>query len=153
MPLNKAFEGREFPASVPFEATAESIREFADAIGDPNPVYRDPSAAKAAGLAGVIAPPTYLTKMNFIQGANAAIFDPELGLNYAMVVHGEQEYRFSRPVRAGDVLVGTPKVASIYAKGRNEFLVTETTISTVSGEQVAVATSTIVSRGTAPQEG
>lgn len=153
MPLNKAFEGREFPASSAFEVTPESIREFADAIGDPNPVYRDASAAKAAGFSGVIAPPTYLTKMNFVAGANAAIFDPDLGLNYAMVVHGEQEYRFTRPVRAGDVLVGTPKVASIFAKGRNEFLVTETAIATVDGDPVAVATSTIVSRGTAPQEG
>jgi len=153
MPLNKAFEGKEFPASSAFEASADSIREFADAIGDPNPVYRDESAAKAAGLPGVIAPPTYLTKMNFIAGANAAIFDPELGLNYAMVVHGEQEYRFTRPVLAGDVLVGKPKVAAIFAKGRNEFLVTETAIETTDGEPVAVATSTIVSRGTAPQEG
>jgi acyl dehydratase len=153
MPLNKAFEGREFPASSEFSVTADSIREFADAIGDPNPVYRDESAAKAAGSTGIIAPPTYLTKMNFVAGANTAIFDPDLGLNYAMVVHGEQEYRFTRPVRAGDVLVGKPKVAAIYAKGRNEFLVTETTIETIGGEPVAVATSTIVSRGTASQEG
>jgi acyl dehydratase len=153
MPLNRSFEGREYGKTPSFEVTAESIVDFADAIGDSNPVYRDENAAKAAGYPGIIAPPTYLTKLNFQPGANEAILDPDLGLNYAMVVHGEQEYRFTRPVRAGDVLIGKPRVAGIAAKGRNEYLVMETDIETESGEAVAVAVSTIVSRGTAPQEG
>lgn len=152
MPLNKAFEGREFPAPPPYEVTADSIRGFADAIGDPNPIYRDPAAAKEAGHDDVIAPPTYLTKLNFIYGP-AVLGDPDLGLNYALVVHGEQEYEFTRPVRAGDVLIAKPKISAIYAKGRNEFMVTEAVIETQGGEHVAVARSTIVSRGTAPQEG
>jgi acyl dehydratase len=150
MPLNKEFIGREFPANEPYEVTAESIREFADAIGDPNPVYRDAAAAKAAGQPAVIAPPTYLTKLNFLYGV-AMLADPALGLNYAMVVHGDQQYTFKRPVRAGDVLVGKPRISSIFAKGRNEFLVTEASIETADGEKVAVATSTIVSRGTAEE--
>jgi acyl dehydratase len=152
MPLNKSFEGREFPAAAPYEVTVESIREFADAIGDPNPLYRDEAAAKEAGYEAIIAPPTYLTKLNFIYSAQMML-DPDLGLNYALVVHGEQEYEYRRPVKAGDVLVATPKIASITAKGRNELLVTEAVIRTADGEQVAVARSTIVSRGTAPQEG
>jgi acyl dehydratase len=152
MPLNKAFEGREFAESPPYEVTAESIRQFADAIGDPNPLYRDETAAKEAGYDAIIAPPTYLTKLNFIYSAEMML-DPDLGLNYAMVVHGEQEYEYRRPVKAGDVLVAKPKIASIAARGRNELLVTEAVVSTTAGEQVAVARSTIVSRGTAPQEG
>jgi len=152
MPLNKAFEGREFAESPPYEVTAESIREFADAIGDPNPLYRDETAAKEAGYDAIIAPPTYLTKLNFIYSAEMML-DPDLGLNYALVVHGEQEYEYRRPVKAGDVLVAKPKIASIEAKGRNELLVSEAVVSTTAGEQVAVARSTIVSRGTAPQEG
>ena len=152
MPLNKEFEGREFPPNDPYTVTADSIREFADSIGDPNPVYRDEGAAKAAGQPAVIAPPTYLTKLNFLYGV-AMLADPARGLNYAMVVHGDQEYTFTRPVRAGDVLIGRPRISKILAKGRNEFLVTEASIETTSGEKIAVATSTIVSRGTAPQEG
>jgi len=152
MPLNKAFEGREFAESPPYEVTPESIREFADAIGDPNPLYRDETAAKEGGYDAIIAPPTYLTKLNFIYSAEMML-DPDLGLNYALVVHGEQEYEYRRPVKAGDVLVAKPKIASITAKGRNELLVTEAVVSTTAGEQVAVARSTIVSRGTAPQEG
>jgi acyl dehydratase len=139
MPLNQSFEGREFPPPPPYEVTPESIAEFADAIGDPNPAYRGK---------GAIAPPTYLTKLNFIYGPSV-LGDPELGLNYALVVHGEQEYEFRRPVRAGDVLVAKPRISKIFAKGRNEFMVTEAAIETEEGEKVAVARSTIVSRGTA----
>ncbi len=139
MPLNKAFEGREFPATEPFEVTPASIAEFAGAIGDPDPAYRGDDA---------IAPPTYLTKLNFIYGPQM-MGDPELGLNYAMVVHGSQEYEFTRPVRAGDRLIAKPRISQIFAKGRNEFMVTEASIETESGEKVCIARSTIVSRGTA----
>jgi acyl dehydratase len=152
MPLNKEFEGREFPETEPYEVTAESIREFADAVGDPSPLYRNETAAKEAGYEAVIAPPTYLTKLNFIYGPQMML-DPDLGLNYALVVHGEQEYEYRRPVKAGDVLVAAPRISSIAARGRNELLVTEATIKTTNGETVAVARSTIISRGTAPQEG
>lgn len=151
MPLNKTLVGREFPASDSYEVTASSIAEFADAIGDPNPVFRDEGAATAAGHSGVIAPPTYLTKLTFLYSPQI-VLDPELGLNYALVVHGEQEFELLRPIRAGDTLVGRPRIASITARGRNEFLVTEASIETAEGEQVAIARSTIVSRGTAPQE-
>lgn len=152
MPLNRSFEGREYPPSPPYAVTAESIREFADAIGDPNPVYREEAAAKAAGHRSVIAPPTYLTKLNFIYGPQM-LADPDLGLNYAMVVHGSQEYEFDRPVTAGDELVAKPRIGKIFAKGRNEFMITEATIESEAGEKIGVARSTIVSRGTAAQEG
>jgi acyl dehydratase len=148
VPLNRGFEGKEYPPSEPFEVTAESIAEFADAIGDPSPVYRDAKAARDAGHDAVIAPPTYLTKLNFMYSPQM-IVDPELGLNYAMVVHGEQEYIYDRPVKAGDVLVGKLRIVSIAAKGSNEFMVTEAAIETSQGERVALARSTIVSRGTA----
>lgn len=152
MPLNKALIGKEYPTSTPYEVGREKIREFATAIGDTHPVYMDEAAAKAAGYPDIIAPPTFLTVLNF-KYSPVIVADPELGLNYAMVVHGEQEYVLHRPVRAGDVLVGKPKIADITARGRNEFLFIEASIETTSGEKVATARTTIVSRGTAPQEG
>lgn len=152
MPLNKALIGKEYVVSEPFEVTAESIRQFAGATKDPNPVYHDEAAAKAAGYDTVIAPPTYLTKLSFLYSPQI-VLDQDLGLNYALVVHGEQEFEHLRPVKAGDMLIGRPRIADIYAKGRNEFLITEASIETISGEKVAIARSTIVSRGTAPQEG
>ena len=148
MPLNKAFEGKVFTTSEPWEVTAPDIRAFADAIGDPNPVYRDEAAAKEAGHDGIIAPPTFLIKMTF--SLDPSVFlDPELGLNLSMVVHGEQEFRFERPVKAGDRLTGTPKITSIATKGRNEFMVIDADVTTEDGELVCTMGNTIVSRGTA----
>ena len=148
MPLNKAFEGREFAAAPPYEVTAESIREFADSIGDPNPLYRDEAAAKEAGYEAIIAPPTYLTKLNFIYSAEMML-DPDLGLNYALVVHGEQEYEWERPVHVGETLRARPRIADIYARGPNEFLVIETEITDEKGGPIGVSRSTLLSRGTA----
>jgi acyl dehydratase len=77
------------------------------------------------------------------------VLDQELGLNYALVVHGEQEYDWRRPVRVGDVLSAVPRIADIYSRGPNEFLVIESEILDASGETVVVARSTLLSRGTA----
>jgi acyl dehydratase len=152
MPLNKALIGREYEPSSPYEVGREKIRDFAAAIDDRNPIYHDEAAAKAAGYPDIIAPPTFLTTLGFKFGPQV-VGDPELGLNYSMVVHGEQEFELLRPVRPGDVLVGKPKIIDISARGKNEFLTYEASIETTSGEKVAVARSIIVSRGTAPQEG
>lgn len=152
MALNTALIGKEYPPSAPYEVGREKIREFATAIGDFNPIYHDEAAARAAGYGDIIAPPTFLTILGFRFGP-ALVGDPELGLNYAMVVHGEQEFELRRPIQPGDVLVGRPTITDITARGRNELLYYEASIETPAGEQVAVARSTVVSRGTAPQEG
>jgi len=152
MALNAKLIGKEYPASTPYEVGREKIREFANAIGESNPIYTDENAAKAAGYSDIVAPPTFLTVLNF-KYSPQVIGDPELGLNYAFVVHGEQEYELHRPVVPGMRLVGKPRIADIAARGKNEYLYVEAVIETEDGEQVALARSTIVSRGTAPQEG
>lgn len=148
MPLNKALIGKEYPPSSPYEVGREKIREFAQAIGDPNPVYVDEVAAKEAGYADIIAPPTFLTVLNF-KYSPQVIGDPELGLDYSRVVHGEQEYVVHTPVVPGMRLVGKATLADVFAKGRNEFMIVEADIETTEGTKVATARSTIVSRGTA----
>ena len=152
MPLNPEFVGREYPASGTFEVGREHIRQFADAIGDPNPIYRDRAAAQAAGHPDVVAPPTFLTVLGFRFGGDSPVTDPALGLNYALVVHGEQKFELHRPVRAGDVLSGVSRVADIRAAGRNELMTMVTEVTDVAGERVATTTSTLVSRGTAPEK-
>jgi len=153
MPINRDFVGREYRAPDTYEVGREHIRAFADAIGDPSPVYRDPEAARAAGHPDVIAPPTFLTVLNFRFAANSPIVDPELGLDYSLVVHGEQGFELHRPVRAGDVLTSVARVTEIKDAGRNELMVTETEVTAADGERVATLRSTIVSRGTAaPKE-
>ena len=111
MPLNREFIGREYPVKETFEVGREHIRQFADAIGDRNPIYRDPSAAQAAGHPDVVAPPTFLTVLGFRFGADSPVLDPALGLDYSLVVHGEQKFELHRPVCAGDVLSTVSRVA------------------------------------------
>jgi len=151
MALNRDFIGRSFPPTEPYEVSRVKIREFADAIGDGNPLYRDQEAAKAAGYPDVIAPPTFPIVVSL---GNPALADPELGLNYAMVVHGEQRFEYTRPVRAGDVLTCTSTITEIKSIGneiksigKNEKMVIETDIKTVEGELVCRAYNTIVERG------
>ncbi len=81
----------------------EKIREFADAINDPNPAYRSVEAARALGHPDVVAPPTFPIVLTLTAG-HQVIFDPEAGIDYARVVHGEQRFVHDRPVHAGDVL-------------------------------------------------
>lgn len=147
------FVGRKYPVPDTFEVGREHIRSFALAIGDSNPLYLDTAAARAAGYADVIAPPTFLTTLGFRFRGDGPMSDPALGLNYAMVVHGEQRFRHSRPVVAGDVLSAVQQVGEIRTIGRNESLALEMEISDSDGKHVSTMVQMIVSRGTAaPKE-
>ncbi|WP_026414273.1 MaoC family dehydratase N-terminal domain-containing protein [Actinomadura oligospora] len=144
MAINREFIGRTFPPSEPYEVSRVKIREFADAIGDANPVYRDPEAARAAGHPDVIAPPTFPIVVSLGGGA---LGDPELGINFAMVVHGEQRFEYVRPVRAGDVVTCTSTITEIKAIGNNEKVDIVTEVRTAEGELVCKSYNTIVERG------
>ena len=146
MAINRDYLGRTFPAAAPYEVSRVKIAEFADAIGDPNPIYRDRAAAQAAGYADVIAPPTLAIVISMASSAQA-VADPGLGLNYAMVVHGEQRFEYSRQLMAGDVVTAQATISDIKEAGRNVLMTTETEIRTVDGEHVCTAHSTLVERG------
>lgn len=146
MGVNREFIGRSYPPSEPYEVAREKIREFADAIGDPNPVYRDRAAAQALGHPDIVAPPTFIVVMSMRIGSRA-VFDPDLGIDYSRVVHGEQRFAYARPVYAGDVLVGTLSIVDIRSAGRNELVTNQVEIETLAGEPVCTVSSTLVVRG------
>jgi acyl dehydratase len=146
MALNPQFIGRTYPAGPSYVVGREKIREFARAIGDTNPVYHDPEVAKALGYSDVIAPPTFAIVVS-LEAANAALFDPELGLDYSRVVHGEQTFSYTRPICAGDELIVTTVIENIRSKAGNDMITTKGIITTVAGEPVAIASSMLVSRG------
>ena len=146
MTLDPSYIGRTYPPSGPYEVGREKIREFADAIGDAHPVYRDPRAAQALGYDDVIAPPTFVIVLSARVGAQV-VFDPELGLDYSRVVHGEQRFVHNRPVRVGDRLVGVLTVDNIRTAAGNDILSTRVEIATDAGEPVATAYSKLVARG------
>jgi len=144
--INPAYAGRTFEPSEPYEVSRVKIAEFATAIGDSSPLCRDRAAAQAAGYPDVVAPPTFAI---VITAANSArlIVDPDLGVNYAMVVHGEQSFAYDRPLRAGDVVVAQTTIESIRPVRSLTTMATVTEISTVGGEHVCTAHSTLVERG------
>lgn len=148
MSLDPSFVGRTYPPSPPYEVGREKIREFARAIGDDNPLYVDPDAARAAGYRDVIAPPTFAIVIS-MDVSSQAIDDPELGLDYSKVVHGDQKFLYSRPITAGDQLVGVLRIDTIKSAAGNDFLTTSAELSTVEGEHVVTATGMLVARGTA----
>jgi acyl dehydratase len=146
MAINPDFLGKTFPPSEPYEVNRVKLAEFADAIGDPNPVYRYRAAAEEAGFPDVIAPPTFPIVIS-MASSSRALAQPGLNLNYAMVVHGEQRFEYSRPLHAGDVVTAQVTISDIRNVGRNSMMTTTTQISTVDGEYVCTAYSTLVERG------
>ena len=149
MALNQSLKGKEYQ-EVSFTLDRDRVTQFADAIGEDDPIYRDPAAARDAGFPEQVAPPTFATVLQ-IMTSGQAVVDPELGLDYSRVVHGEQEYEWRRPLVVGDVLKATPRIADIYAKKSNEFLVVEADIKDQKGDTVVISRSTLISRGTGGQ--
>ena len=146
MAINPDYVGRTFEPSEPYEVSRVKIAEFASAIGEPSPLCRDRGAARAAGYPDVIAPPTFAIVVTSASSAKL-VADPDLGVNYAMVVHGEQSFAHSRPLHAGDVVVAQSTIESINQVRNMTTMATVTEIRTVDGEHVCTARSTLVERG------
>jgi acyl dehydratase len=144
--INKDYLGRTFPATEPYEVSRVKIADFAEAIGDRNPLFTDAAAAQAAGYPDVIAPPTFPIVIT-MAASRAAIADPGLGINYAMVVHGEQRFTYSRPLHAGDVVVARSTISGIREVGSLTLVTTDTEIATTDGELVCTGYGTLVERG------
>jgi acyl dehydratase len=144
--INADYVGRTFEPSEPYEVSRVKIKEFADAIGEPSVLCRDRAAAQAAGYPDVIAPPTFAIVVGAASSARVT-HDPGLGVNYAMIVHGEQSFAHTRPLHAGDLVVSQTTVESIRPVGSMTTLTTVTQIRTVDGEHVCTARSTLVERG------
>jgi len=145
--LNRALKGRVY-APVSYTVEQDHVVRFAEAIGETAPVFRDRDAALQAGFAEQLAPPTFVTVMS-ISVSGQAVQDPELGLDYSRVVHGEMEYEWERPVLVGETLTAVPRIADVYARGPHEYLVLEAEIRDQDGAVVVRSRSTLLSRGTA----
>jgi acyl dehydratase len=148
MALDAGLVGRSYPPSAVYEVGREKIAEFATALSDPDPLYRDPEAARAAGHPDVIAPPTFAIVLSMGAG-NVVIEDPDVDIDYSRVVHGEQSFTHHRPIRAGDRLVATASIAAVRSVAGNDMLTTQVDLATEDGEPVCTATSLLVARGAA----
>lgn len=145
MPVNAEFVGRTYPPSPPYPVGAAKIREFAEAVGSSDPVHTDADAARALGYRDVIAPPTFAVLIA-MQCDAQLVTDPEAGIDYSRVVHGEQKFVHHRPITAGDDVVGVLHVDAVKAAGGHTMVTTRTEL-TAGGDDVCTAVSTLVIRG------
>ena len=146
MALDPGLVGRGYPPSAVYEVGRAKIAEFAAAIGDPDPVFRDAAAARASGHPDVIAPPTFAIVVS-LEAATSVLDDPDVALDYSRVVHGEQKFTHHRPIRAGDRLVATTTIDAVRSVAGNDLLTTRVDLATEDGEAVCTSTSMLVARG------
>jgi acyl dehydratase len=150
MALNPEFIGRVYPPGPSYVVGREKIREFATAIGDANPLSHDVDAARALGYSDVVAPPTFAVVIS-LRASGAVVRDPELGLDYSRVVHGEQRFQYARPIVAGDELVVSTTIEAIRTMAGNDMITTRGDITTLGGDPVVTTWALLVARG--PEEG
>lgn len=146
--MNRDLIGKVYPPAEPYQVGREKVREFAAAIGESSAICHEPAAARGAGYPDVVAPPTFAFALT-MRAMNEAMFDPDLGLVYAMAVHGAQHFAYRRPIVAGDEITVTCSIADIAVRGSNEVLTTRSDLTDADGELVATTSEVIVTRGTA----
>lgn len=132
MAVDQSLAGRTFPSTEPYEVSREKIVEFATATG-----------AKDDGRS---APATFPIVVAFA-AMSALLADPDAGMSLHRVVHGEQRFRYTRPIVAGDRLNATLTVESLRQIGGADILGTRTEITGADGDHVCTAFATLVHRG------
>jgi len=146
MAVNEGFTGRVYPPTTPYAVGREKVREFAEAVGAADLVHFDQVQARARGYRDVIAPPTFAAVI--AQRCDRQfISDPDAGIDYSRLVHGAQKFVHHRPITAGDEVVGVLTVDSVKLVGGHAMVTTRSELSTVDGEHLCTATSTVVIRG------
>ena len=109
---------------VSYAVGREKVREFASAVGEEDPRHHDPEAAREAGYDDVIAPPMFVVVYTS-RAMAPALFDPEVGIDFARMVHGGQVFEWDAPVVAGDEITTEVEVKDISERGGLEFYVFE----------------------------
>jgi acyl dehydratase len=145
MPVNTQAIGKTYEPVV-YAVGREKIKEYARAVGETNPVHLDVDAARAAGFADVVAPPMFAV-VYCAPSVGPLIFDPDIGINFAMMVHGGQVFEWGPLVVAGDEITTTTTVKDISEKDGRGYYVFESTSQNQRGEQVCRGTWTNIVRG------
>jgi acyl dehydratase len=145
MPLSTEAVGKRYDPLV-YAVGREKIREYALAVGETEPLHLDVAAARRAGYADVVAPPMFAVVYSG-PAMGPALFDPEVGLDFSLMVHGGQEFKWGPLVVAGDEISTTVSVVSIEDRAGKGFYVFESASINQAGDTVAVGTWTNIVRG------
>lgn len=147
MSVNADLQGAQYSLETPFDVGREAITEFARSVGATHPAHFDTAAAQELGYADVIAPATFAVVPS--QRCEALyISNPDAGIDYSRVVHGQEQFTYTRPIVAGDRLAATTHVDGLREAGGNAMITTRTELTdAATGDAVVTVTSTIVVRG------
>lgn len=145
MPIKTDAIGKEWTATT-YQVGREKIKEYARVMGIENPVHFDVEAARAAGFRDVVAPPMFAVVYSG-PAMGPVMFDPEVGMNFATMVHGAQEFEWGEPACSGDEITTTPKCLEIYEKDGKGFYVFESVSVNQNGDRVVRAVWTNIVRG------
>ena len=99
--------GLELEAAV-CEIEKGTLRRFAQALGDPNPLWQDEEYAVKTRYGGIIAPPTLALTLGFSRIQQMLTLDPSL-----TVLHGSTELEPYQPIRPGDVVTVSTRIARV----------------------------------------
>jgi acyl dehydratase len=146
MALDRELVGRSYPPSAVYEVGRAKIAEFAAGIGAPPPFHLDLAPPPTPGHPDVIAPPTFAIAVT-LEAAMVVLDDPDVGIDYSRVVHGEQRFTHHRPIRAGDRLVATTTIDAARSVAGNDLLTARVDLATEDGEAVCTSLSMLVARG------
>ncbi len=124
----------------------EKVREFAAAVFAEDLVHYDVAAARDRGFSDLVAPTTFPVVIQE-KTLHQLLSHPDAGIDFTRVVHGDQRFDYSRPLVAGDEVVATLKVTKVQSLGGHSMVTSESHITTVAGEHVVTAISTLVVRG------
>ena len=136
--------GKTYPPFA-YEVGREKIREYANAVGETNRVYFDRDAAKLAGFRDVVAPPMFAVVYS-AGSVGPPIFDAEIGIDFMRMVHGGQEFEWSEPVCAGDVITTETTFKDFSEKDGRNFYVFESVSRNQEGQEVVRGTWTNIVR-------
>jgi len=144
------FIGQAGPATT-YEVEKGAIARFAEAVGDPNPIYWDEEYAKNSRHGSIIAPPGFFGWPVRRPQADAAqmMRGPDMAkAGYGRLLDGGMEYEFISPIRAGDTLTVTSAITDIYERegrtGKMAFVIRETTYTNQNGDVVAKTRGTAI---------
>ena len=135
--------------TIVFKIEEGAIQRYAQAIGDPNPLYNDPDFASKTKYGRLLAPPGFtgwpvkagrlsdkLLEYLLKAGAPSRLLD------------GGVEFEFLEPVGAGDVLTATTKIANMTERetklGKTIFTTLETTFVNPKGNVALKSRSTLI---------
>jgi len=138
--VGKVFE------SVTYAVGREKVREYARAVGETDPLHLDVEAARAAGHRDLVAPPMFAVVYSS-PAIMPALFDPEVGIDFARMVHGAQEFAWGPLVIAGDEITTECELVDTSERGGVGFFTFETRSVNQDGERVCTGTWTNIVRG------